>query len=67
MSVPPPPPRLPADGAVTVLSAEEWKSAAARELSALGLTYQQLEEQHRDRNFSSTAARKLWMSIGGTL
>jgi hypothetical protein len=31
------------------------------------LTYEELEQQAKERNFVSTAARRLWVLIGATL
>jgi hypothetical protein len=50
---------------VGVMSAAEWKSAVQRALAELKLTYDQLAEQARTRNFSSVEAMKLWVAIGG--
>lgn len=49
------------------LRVEEWRAAAEARLAELGLTYEQLAKEAREGNFSSTAARKLWVLIGGTL
>ncbi|GLZ01618.1 hypothetical protein Acsp02_88690 [Actinoplanes sp. NBRC 103695] len=46
------------------LSPEEWQAAVLRGLERVGLTRAELKEQARERNFSSTEARKLWMIIG---
>ncbi|MGV9588226.1 hypothetical protein [Streptomyces tendae] len=50
-----------------VVSAEEFRVAAQQALDELGLTYGELEEQARGRDFSSAAAHALWVSIGGTV
>ena len=49
------------------LSRKEWKKAAKERLEELNLTYAELEQQAAEKNFVSTAARKLWYFIGGTL
>jgi hypothetical protein len=55
------------DDVVIVVSEEEFHAAARRSLEDLGLTYAELEEQARNRDFSSAAAHALWVSIGGTV
>lgn len=50
---------------VGVMNAAEWKAAVARALADLKLTYDELAEQARKRDFSSTNALKLWVAIGG--
>lgn len=55
------------DDTVIVVTEEEFRAAARRSLDALGLTYGQLAEQARDRDFTSAAAHALWVSIGGTV
>jgi hypothetical protein len=45
---------------------EEFRAAAQRALDRLGLTYAQLEEQARRRDFTSAQAHVLWTGIGGT-
>jgi hypothetical protein len=54
------------DVEVVTMTKGEWHDAAQRALAKLGLTYEQLAEQAKARNFSSLEARKLWVSIGGT-
>lgn len=46
---------------------KEWRRTANARLRDLGLTYEELQQQAKDQNFVSTAARKLWIFIGGTL
>lgn len=55
------------DDDVIVLSDEDFHAAAAEALSSLGLTYAELEEQARSRDFTSAQAHALWVSIGGTV
>lgn len=55
------------DETVIVVSAEEFRVAAQQALDELGLTYGELEEQARSRDFTSAAAHALWVSIGGTV
>lgn len=50
---------------VTEMNAAEWKAAVQRALDNLRLTYDQLADQAQRRDFSSLAARKLWVAIGG--
>lgn len=50
-----------------VLTDEEWQPAAEARLAELGLTYSELEAQAKLGNFDTTAARKLWYLIGGSL
>ena len=67
MAVPPLPSAVAPADSVTVMSVEEWREAARQALKRLDLTYEQLQQQASERNFASTAARKLWMLVGGTL
>jgi hypothetical protein len=46
------------------MSQGEWKIAVDDALARLQLTYQQLAEMTRRRDFSSVEAHKLWVSIG---
>ena len=50
---------------VTELTREEWDAVVAAELARLGLTYDELAEQARTEDFSSSSARWIWMLIGG--
>ena len=45
-------------------SQEEWDAAVNRELAALGLTYAELADQARRKDFQSDAAMNLWVIIG---
>ncbi|KOU55457.1 hypothetical protein ACH415_04495 [Streptomyces californicus] len=47
-----------------VWTAEEIQNVVRRELSELGLTYVELREQARRRDFSSAQANSLWVLIG---
>ncbi|MDO0935229.1 hypothetical protein ACWD4O_25645 [Streptomyces sp. NPDC002623] len=49
------------------LSYDEWHAGALAALEELGLTYAELKEQARNRDFSSAQAHALWSLIGGTL
>ncbi|WJK37298.1 hypothetical protein [Solwaraspora sp. WMMA2065] len=49
---------------VTELNASEWKQAVQEALDKLHITYQQLVEMARARQFDSLEAQKLWISIG---
>lgn len=55
------------DDLVIFVSEEEVHASARQALAALGLTYEELEEQARNRDFSSAQAHALWVSIGGTV
>lgn len=55
------------DETVIVVSEDEFREAAQQALAGLGLTYAELEEQARNRDFSSAQAHSLWVSIGGTV
>ncbi|MEU2610623.1 hypothetical protein ABZ570_03415 [Micromonospora sp. NPDC007271] len=55
------------DSPVVVMNPAEWRENAQAALKRLGLSYEDLQQQARDRNFVSTAARKLWVLIGDTL
>jgi hypothetical protein len=54
------------DDEVTVIemSDEEWEAMKRRRLEKLGLTYEELEDMARRRDFSSIDALKLWYTIG---
>jgi hypothetical protein len=55
------------DDVITELSEEEFREAAYAALDRLGLTYSQLRDMARRRDFSSAQAQSLWVSIGGAL
>jgi hypothetical protein len=55
------------DDTVIVATESEFREAATSALRALGLTYTELAEQARQRDFTSAAAHALWVSIGGTV
>lgn len=57
------PTHLPAPS-VTEMNPAEWKEAMQRALDRLHLTYQQLADMARQRDFTSLEARKLWVAIG---
>lgn len=42
----------------------EWAAYVARVLNELGLTYEELAQQARDRDFQSPEARNCWIIIG---
>lgn len=44
---------------------EEWQRALAMSLERLGLTFEELQQQAEDGDFSSGRARALWVAIGG--
>jgi hypothetical protein len=51
---------------VIVMTREEWDRQAQVELNQLGLTYEELAEQARTRDFSCDRARGVWLVIGGS-
>ncbi|MFE5189210.1 hypothetical protein [Streptomyces sp. NPDC056628] len=55
------------DDVVTVVSEVEWHDGVRTALARLGLTYAELEDQARRRDFISAQAQVLWVSIGGTV
>lgn len=55
------------DEIITELSEEEFREAAYAALDRLGVTYAQLRDMARRRDFSSAQAQSLWVSIGGAL
>jgi hypothetical protein len=55
-----------ADVEVIKLSRAEYKRTVKAELQRLGVTYDQLAEQARTRQFMSEDARRLWLAIGGS-
>lgn len=68
-AIPVAPPAVPAqirtDDEPTRMSPDEWSQAVQRALSELGMTYEQLAEEARQRDFRSARARRLWVIIGG--
>jgi hypothetical protein len=54
------------DVEVWLPTAGEWGAWVARELADLGISYDELERQHRDHDFMSTDAMGLWVIIGGS-
>lgn len=46
---------------------EEWRSAIHDMLDRIGLTYEQLRVQAEDDDFTSVAAKKAWLVVGGRL
>lgn len=56
-----------ADDVVVEVTEAEFHAAARRSLARLGLTYAQLEDQARRRDFTSAQAQVLWVSIGGAV
>ena len=55
------------DDVITELSEEEFREAAYAALDRIGLTYAELRDMARRRDFSSAQAQSLWVSIGGAL
>jgi hypothetical protein len=52
------------DVAIHRPTAREWRKARDRALTEAGLTYDQLAEQARTRNFQSAQALSLWVTFG---
>lgn len=52
------------DDIVTEVTEAEFLTAARAALARLGLTYAELEDQARRRDFTSAQAHSLWVSIG---
>ncbi|AYY11515.1 hypothetical protein EF847_01035 [Actinobacteria bacterium YIM 96077] len=50
---------------VIELTDAQFDAAKKRALNSLGLTYDELAEQARRREFSSPRAHMLWVAIGG--
>ncbi|MFM9652786.1 hypothetical protein ACKI1S_42635 [Streptomyces galilaeus] len=55
------------DDVVTEVTEAEWHDGARAALAQLGLTYAELEDQARRRDFTSAQAHSLWTSIGNTV
>lgn len=55
------------DDVVVEVTEAEFHASARTALARLGLTYAQLEDQARRRNFTSAQAQSLWVSIGGAV
>lgn len=55
------------DDVITEVTQEEFQEAAYAALDRLGITYAQLRDMARQRNFTSAQAHSLWVSIGGAL
>jgi hypothetical protein len=49
---------------VAEMSQAEWTAAVRRALERLHITYEQLEEMARRRDFTSLDAKKLWLVVG---
>jgi hypothetical protein len=56
-----------ADDVVIEVTAAEFHAAVRTSLARLGLTYAELEDQARRRDFTSAQAHSLWVSIGGAV
>lgn len=55
------------DDIVIEVTEAEFHAAASKALARLGLTYAQLEDQARRRDFTTAQAHSLWVSIGGAI
>lgn len=56
---------MPDDDPLIRLTEAEWQHALAVALDRLGLTYEELQQQAADDEFSSGNAQALWVVIGG--
>ncbi|WP_371646457.1 hypothetical protein [Streptomyces mirabilis] len=56
-----------ADDTVIEVTEAEFHAAVRTSLARLGLTYAELEDQARRRDFSTAQAHSLWTSIGGAV
>jgi hypothetical protein len=52
------------DVAIHRPTSQEWREARDRALAEAGLTYAELAEQARTRNFRSARALGLWVTFG---
>jgi hypothetical protein len=50
---------------VTHVSKEEWRKTIDAALAKLGLTFEDLSEQARRREFTSDEAQRIWVMTGG--
>jgi hypothetical protein len=55
------------DDVITEVTEAEFHAAVSTSLARLGLTYAELEDQARRRDFTSAQAQVLWVSIGGAV
>jgi hypothetical protein len=55
------------DDVVIEVTEAEFHAAVRTSLARLGLTYAELEDQARRRDFTSAQAHSLWVSIGGAV
>lgn len=55
------------DDVVIEVTEAEFHAAVRTSLARLGLTYAELEDQARRRDFTSAQAHSLWTSIGGAV
>jgi hypothetical protein len=55
------------DDVVIEVTEAEFHAAASTSLARLGITYAELEDQARRRDFSTAQAHSLWTSIGGAV
>lgn len=55
------------DDVVIEVTEAEFHAAVRTSLARLGLTYAELEDQARRRDFASAQAQVLWVSIGGAV
>jgi transposase len=55
------------DDVVVEVTEAEFHAAVRTSLARLGLTYAELEDQARRRDFTSAQAHSLWVSIGGAV
>lgn len=55
------------DDVVIEVTEAEFHAAVSASLARLGLTYAELEDQARRRDFISAQAQVLWVSVGGAV
>ncbi|MFF1702582.1 hypothetical protein [Streptomyces sp. NPDC058252] len=55
------------DDVVIEVTEAEFHAAVRTSLARLGLTYAELEDQARRRDFTSAQAHSLWTSVGGAV
>lgn len=66
MAPPPVPAQTRTDDEPIRMTREEWDQAKRRALAELGMTFEDLAEEARRREFRNARARRLWVIIGGS-
>jgi hypothetical protein len=62
---PPVPAQVVPDDAPIQMTRAEWQHAAQQALHDLGMTFDELADEARRRDFRSARAKRLWVIIGG--